>query len=173
MRMASEFPAAAPVGFLVIVSLCSVAASLLPVGVLHGDLAVLEREHVAALDLDANAVVPGAGKHPFGHAPVPRDEVSRPAPCGVRELLEYRLDPFPDLALTVVDGAPHADAGRGFEHAVFRYRRHDRIHVVTVPGVGESVKERKRDLVGPGFLRHPHSLHVRASIAAARSDRPY
>src|SRR4051795_6173457 len=94
MRMASEFPAAAPVGFLVIVSLCSVAASLLPVGVLHGDLAVLEREHVAALDLDANAVVPGAGKHPFGHAPVPRDEVSRPAPCGVRELLEYPPRPL-------------------------------------------------------------------------------
>ncbi len=38
----------------------SVAASLLSVGVLDGDLSVPEREHVAALDLNTNAIVPSA-----------------------------------------------------------------------------------------------------------------
>src|SRR5215217_8949179 len=38
----------------------SIAASLLPVGVLDGDLSIPEREHVTALDLNTNAVVPSA-----------------------------------------------------------------------------------------------------------------
>src|SRR5215203_3965481 len=38
----------------------SVAASLLSVGVLDGDLSISEREHVAALDLNTNAIVPSA-----------------------------------------------------------------------------------------------------------------
>src|SRR3954454_18978551 len=38
----------------------SIAASLLLVGVLDGDLSIPEREHVTALDLNTNAVVPSA-----------------------------------------------------------------------------------------------------------------
>src|SRR5215217_5188006 len=155
MRMASESPAAAPVDFLVIRLSRSVAASLLSVGVLDRDLSVPEREHIAALDLNTNAIVPRTGKHPFGHTSVPRNEVLGSAPACIGELLEHRLDPFSDLALTVVDSAPDANTSRGFKHAVIGHSRHDPIHVMSVPGVGERVQKFESDLSGfPWHLQH-------------------
>jgi hypothetical protein len=47
-------------GFLLISRSRLVAASLLPIRVLHGDLPVSEREHVTSLHLNANAVIPSA-----------------------------------------------------------------------------------------------------------------
>src|SRR4029450_14153204 len=105
---------------------------LLAVGVLHGDVAIPEREDVAAGDLHPGPVSPGPGERPLREAAISHEEVAGASPLGVRKRLENLGEGLADLARTLV--APPADLGPGarLEDAIRGHGRHDRPHVLTI-----------------------------------------
>src|SRR2546429_9968230 len=74
---------------------------------LDRDLAVLEREDVAAVDLDLLAIGGRAGEGPLRHAAVARDEMARSNERCVRENLEH---PYEHIAHTLAPRVPRASA---------------------------------------------------------------
>jgi hypothetical protein len=118
---------------------------LLPVGVLHGDLAVPEREDVAPGHLHTAPIGPCPAERPLRERTIPNEEVPGVPPLRIRKRLEDLGERLPDLPLALVPSPAHVRSRARLEDAVRSHGRENRLHVVPV--------ERLREGTGPGLLR--------------------
>src|SRR5262249_36453473 len=117
---------------------------------LHRDLALAEREHIAAVDLDRAAVGTGSGEEPLRQTAVARHEVARGAEVSVGKRGEHARERrahtlAPDVAPAAGLGPRHA-----LEDALVGHERHQPIDVVSVPaGFEERVQIFRGHRVSP------------------------
>src|SRR4051794_3374076 len=145
--------------------------ALFEVRVFHRDLAVAEREDVAAFDLE----LPGrriCGHHPFGDTAIARDEMFGIVPAHVLEAGENFLDALPHLRFPDVASAARTTAAAVLKEAIVRHRCEDRVGVVPVPGVAECVEKGGSDL-GHGNLTSANRwLPLSLAGEGGRRSRP-
>ena len=114
---------------------------VLAIRVLEGDSSVVEGEEIAAVHLDAPAILLRAGKRPFRHTAIARDEMPRVGPVRVRKCFEYCGECGANRLLPLAPLSDGLRAGRGFEHAVVGHHAHQRVEIVAVPRLGEAVQQ--------------------------------
>ena len=119
--------------------------SILAERVLYRNPAALEREEITAGDLDSLAISSCSGERPLRHASIAGYEVPSITPVRIRIVIEHGGVRSTDSSLSLVSLAVDGATPRGLEDTVGRHHRHQRIDVVTVPGVGECLQQARHD----------------------------
>src|SRR5206468_324639 len=141
---------------------CRLRRTVLEVRVLDGDLAALEREHVAAVDFDLLAVGRRAREDPLREAAVAGHEVARVAEVGIREDLEDLREGLAHALASLVARAAGFLARGRLEDAVVGHEGHDEVDVVPVPGLAERFQILDRH-------HRPASCHMKPPVVARRT----
>src|ERR671925_1178734 len=138
----------------------------LPEAVLADDLLVVpERPQIAAPHVDSLAGYRRARDRPLRYAAVPGGEVVVVSVGDVRNALEARGKPAPDLVLPDEPAAPAVRSPRGLEDTILAEVLHDRVEVVSVEGAEHLLKD-----FDPAIVGHPSSSLAGRSIDATATQ---
>ena len=107
-------------------------------------LQYVEREEIAAGHLYALAVFLRTGERRFRHTTIARDEMPGARPVRVMESLEHCGVRGANGLLTLAPLSVDLRPGRCCEHTVVGHHGHQRVEIVSVPRVGETVQQREK-----------------------------
>src|SRR2546429_334837 len=144
--------------------------AVLEVRALDGDLAALDREEAAAVDLDLFAIGRRAREDPLRHAAVARHEVVRVTEFGIREDLEHPGERRTHTLASPVARAADFRARGALEDAVVGHEGHQDVDVVTVPAVAKEPPATASDARDDPPRKGAESTPIHPSHSADRHD---